>query len=107
MIGDIEAVEADRAVIETAIGHDATVVGEQGGNLPEKRPRNAIRHSDDRLEEIHQPVHRRLKRVKPASPPIHKRNIVLTGWTAAIARRCHRQRNCKRIIPRVGNPKSA
>jgi hypothetical protein len=44
-----------------------------------------------RAEEIHQPVHRRLKRVKPASPPIHKRNVVLTGWTAAIARRCRQQ----------------
>jgi hypothetical protein len=44
-----------------------------------------------RAEEIHQPVHRRLKRVKRASPPIHKRNVVLTGWTAAIARRCRQQ----------------
>jgi hypothetical protein len=44
-----------------------------------------------RAEEIQQPVHRRLKRVKRASPPIHKRNVVLTGWTAAIARRCRQQ----------------
>jgi hypothetical protein len=44
-----------------------------------------------RAEEIHQPVHRRLKRVKRASPPIHKRNVVLTGWTAAIASRCRQQ----------------
>ena len=44
-----------------------------------------------RAEEIHQPVHRRLKRVKRASPPIHKRNVVLTGWTAAIARRRRQQ----------------
>ncbi len=42
-------------------------------------------------EKIHQPVHRRLKRVKRASPPIHQRNVVLTGWTAAIARRCRQQ----------------
>jgi hypothetical protein len=29
--------------------------------------------------------------VKRASPPIHKRNVVLTGWTAAIARGCRQQ----------------
>src|SRR5260370_26161037 len=40
-----------------------------------------------RAEEIHQPVHRRLERVKRASPPINKRNVVLPGWTADITRR--------------------
>lgn len=44
-----------------------------------------------RTKEIHQPVHRRLKRVKRASPPIHKPNVVVTGWTAAITRRCRQQ----------------
>jgi len=48
-------------------------------------------HDAARVEEIRQPVHRRLKRVKRASTPIHQRNVVLGGWTAAIARRCRQQ----------------
>ena len=52
---------------------------------------NPNHHHSASAEEIHQPVHRRLKRVKRASPPIHQRNLVLTGWTAAIARRRRQQ----------------
>jgi len=44
-----------------------------------------------RFEKRRQPVDRRLKRVKRASPPIHKCNVVLSGWTAAISRRCRQQ----------------
>jgi hypothetical protein len=48
-------------------------------------------HHGARAEKIRQPVHRRLKRVKRASPPIHERDVVLSAWTAAIARRCRQQ----------------
>ena len=44
-----------------------------------------------RAEEISQPIHCRLQRVKRASTPIHERNVVLSGRTAAIARRCRQQ----------------
>jgi len=44
-----------------------------------------------RAEEIRQPIHCRLQRVKRASTPIHERNVVLSGRTAAIARRCRQQ----------------
>ncbi len=52
---------------------------------------NPNHHHSASAEEIHQPVHCRLKRVKRTSSPIHQRNLILAGWTAAIARRRRQQ----------------
>jgi hypothetical protein len=52
---------------------------------------NPNHQQSTRVEKRRQPVDRRLKRVKRASPPIQKRNVVLTCWTAAISRRRRQQ----------------
>jgi hypothetical protein len=41
------------------------------------------------VEKIHKPVQGRLEGIQRAPPPIDKRDVILTGWTAAIAR-CYR-----------------